>query len=387
MAKRTWRRRGKEGNWSVILTVPVREAGVIVRKRKEHRTGCHRKADAEKVANQIEADYHEAARTNQAPDGSDTTFDDAVGLYLDNNPNVEEAKRLAPIVEEIGDLTLDQLTQAEVQRVARKLKGHCKLNTQARYIYVPISAVYNNAVEAGLAPPRKFKKPKGWNKDKRVLSPPNWWYGAIKPYLRPTLYALMTLNVTHGLRISEALERTPDDLETTRCPWVLLLGERDKAGDRVQIPLAADVIEAIQAIPNWREQKWLFGTCSKDNINRDIKKACIKAGVDYYSSHAWGRHKAARNFLHGGGSLKGLQDAYRWKDPRMPMKHYGHEERSEITDRVHQVGGQFFEQVNNLELQNSADETIGQPGVAGANLGQTPHPKRKTPSKSTGKTD
>ncbi|RIA56048.1 tyrosine-type recombinase/integrase [Dichotomicrobium thermohalophilum] len=384
MAKRTWRRRGQQGKWYVRLTVPVRENGVIVRKRKEHRTGCHRKADAEEVADQIEADYFEAARVNQAPDGSDTTFDDAVGLYLGRNPNVEEAKRLAPIVEEIGDLTLDKLTQAEVQRVAQKLKGHCKPNTQARYIYVPISAVYNNAVKAGLAPPRKFEKPKGWNKDKRVKSPPNWWYGAIKPYLRPTLYALLTLNVTHGLRISEAVRRTPADIDTTHWPWRLNLPEYDKAGNPVQVVLAEHVIEAIEAIPNWREQKWLFGTCSKDNINRDIKKACAKAGVDYYGSHAWGRHKAARNYLDAGGSLKGLQDAFRWKDPTVPMRHYGHEERSEIIDRVHQVGGQFFEQVNNLELQNAADGTIGQPGAAVANLWQTPQPGRKNTFKSTG---
>jgi len=113
----------------------------------------------------------------------------------------------------------------------------------------------------------------------------------------------------------------------------------------VQIPLAEHVIEAIRAIPDWQDQRWLFGTCSKDNINRDIKKACVRAGVDYYGSHAWGRHKAARNYLDAGGSLKGLQDAYRWKDPTMPMRHYGHEEQTEIQQRVHEVGQAFWETV------------------------------------------
>jgi len=145
----------------------------------------------------------------------------------------------------------------------------------------------------------------------------------------------------------------------------------------VQIPLAEHVIDAIRAIPDWQNKTWLFGTKSKDNVNRDIKKACEKAGIDYYGSHAWGRHKAARNYLDAGGSLKGLQDAYRWKDPRMPMKHYGHEERSEIVDRVHQVGRQFFDQVNNLE-SHFGDGTNGQPEVGGANLGQRPQPKRKS---------
>jgi len=224
MSKRTWRRKGKQGTWYVILTVPVREAGAIIRKRVEHSTRTHRRSDAEKVADQLEADYHEAARTNQAADGSDTTFDDAVVIYLQNNPNRQEASFLKPIVEELGNLTLDQLNQVEVQRVARAICPHNKPSSQARRIYDPIIAVYNNAVEAGLAPPRKFKKPKGWNQHKRVMSPPDSWYGAIWPHLRPTLRALVTLNATHGLRVSEALYRTPDDLDTTRWPWILHLG-------------------------------------------------------------------------------------------------------------------------------------------------------------------
>jgi hypothetical protein len=161
MAKRSWRRKGKEGTWYVRLTVPVREAGAIVRRRREHSTGCTRRSDAEKVADKLEADYHEAARTNQQADGSDTTFDDAVLLYIDNNPNPNEAYYLEPIVEEIGNLTLDKLNQAEVQRVARTLKGHCKPNTQSRHVYDPINAVRNYAIEAGLYRSMRYKKPKG----------------------------------------------------------------------------------------------------------------------------------------------------------------------------------------------------------------------------------
>lgn len=38
-----------------------------------------------------------------------------------------------------------------------------------------------------------------------------------------------------------------------------------------------------------------------------------------------------------------MQAAYRWKDPRMPMKHYGHEEETEIQQRVHKVGRGFWD--------------------------------------------
>jgi len=386
MAKRTWCRKGKEGKWYVILTVPVREAGVIVRKRKEHGTGCHRKADAEKVANEIEADYHEAARTNQAPGGSDTTFADAVVLYIQNNPNPNEAYYLEPIVEEIGDLTLDKLTQAEVQRVTQKLKGHCKPNTQARHIYDPIQAVYNYAVKAGLASPRKFQKPKGWNQHKRVMSPPDEWYKSVMPHLNRRFYALMLLLVTHGLRISEALKCTPGDIDDEISSWRLNLPEYDKAGNPVQVVLAPAVIEAIEAMPNWREREHLFGTKNRHNVKRAVKRACEKAGVKFYGSHAWGRHKANRIYLDGGGSLKGTMQAFRWKSPRMPLMHYGHEETSEITAQVHRISSEWLD---NLESQNSEDGTNEQPGVGRANLGQieqtaqsAPRPRSKKQSKS-----
>jgi len=367
MARRTWRRKGKQETYYVRLWVPVREAGRIVRKRVEHSTGTNRRADAEKIADRIEADYHEAARTNRDADGSDTTFADAVVIYLQNNPNRQEAYFLKPIVERIGAMTLDRLTQIEVQHLAYEIYGNCKPSSQSRCVYDPIIAVYNNAVKAGLTRPRKFQKPKGWNKHKRVMSPPDEWYTQLIPHLRPTLRALVTLNTTHGLRISEALERTPEDIDQSRWPWVLRLGDYDKAGDPVQIELAEHVIDAIRAIPDWQNKTWLFGTKSKDNVNRDIKKACEKAGIPYYSSHAWGRHKAARNFLRSGGSLKGLQDAYRWKSARMPMQHYGHEEISEINAFVHDVGRQFF---TNLELQLNKSGTITRKDEPGADLGQ-----------------
>jgi len=382
MAVRKWRRRGKTGTWYVRLWVPVREHGEIVRKRVEHSTGAHKRSEAEKIAEQIEAHYHQAARANREADGSDTTVADAVVLYLDSNPNVTQARYLEPIVEEIGDLTLDQLNQAEVQRVARKLKGHCKPNTQARHVYVPISAVYNHAVEAGLAPPRKFKKPKGWSKDKRIMSPPDSWYEAVMPHLSPKTRALVTFLVTHGRRVSESLERTPSDVDTEVWPWTLRLGEYDKSGERVQVVLAEHVIEAIEAIPSWREQEWLFGTKNRHNIKRDIKKACKKAGVKFYGSHAWGRHKAARNYIDADGSVHGLQTAYGWKDPRMPMKHYGHEEKSEITERVHDVGAQFFDEIDNAKLRAAKPAQKGQSEVGGANLG---HATKQPPTKAAAK--
>jgi len=74
-----------------------------------------------------------------------------------------------------------------------------------------------------------------------------------------------------------------------------------------------------------------------------------------------------------------LQTAYGWKDPRMPMKHYGHEEKYEITERVHDVGAQFFDEIDNAELRVAKPAPKGQSEVGGANLGHvTKQPPTKT---------
>ena len=222
-------------------------------------------------------------------------------------------------------------------------------------------------MEAGLAPARTFKKPKGWNQHKKVMSPPDSWYGAVMPHLNERFYALMILLVTHGLRISEALRCTPSDIEDVIWPWRLNLPEYDKAGNPVQIVLASDVIEAIEAMPGWRERDALFGTWNRHNVKRAVQRACDKAGVAFYGSHAWGGHKANRNYQNAGGSLQGLMTAFRWKSVRMPLLHYGHEQKFEITERVHAIGRDWL---TNLELQSAKREATGGDQNTGVNLGQ-----------------
>jgi len=72
-------------------------------------------------------------------------------------------------------------------------------------------------------------------------------------------------------------------------------------------------------------------------------------------------------------------EAFRWKSPRMPLLHYGHEQRSEITERVHVVGSNWL---NNLGSQNSQSGTSQQPEAGGANLGHEPQAEKKKKRKS-----
>jgi len=95
-------------------------------------------------------------------------------------------------------------------------------------------------------PAAPLQEAEGLERHKRVVSPPEEWYETVRPHLSPKLRALVTLLNTHGLRASEALQRTPDDLDTKSQSWVLRLGECDKAGDRVQIPSPSTSLRACR---------------------------------------------------------------------------------------------------------------------------------------------
>ena len=154
------------------------------------------------------------------------------------------------------------------------------------------------------------------------------------------LRACVLIITLHGLRIAEAIERTPADLDANG--WRLSIPDT-KTGEPVMLPLSEPVIEAIKAIPKWRTQRWLFGTCHRSNIARAVRVACKKAGVRTYGTHAIGRHSFSVRVLKDGKSVKFLMSAGRWKTAKMPMQRYGHLETSEVNASVNEIAAKWGE--------------------------------------------
>jgi hypothetical protein len=92
--------------------------------------------------------------------------------------------------------------------------------------------------------------------------------------------------------------------------------------------------------------------------------------------------------LRDGGSIKGVMQAFRWKSPRMPLMHYRHEEKSEIIARVHEVGAQFFDEIDNAKLRAAkiagSAKAVANPWQIEKPAESGPQPKPKKSSKSTG---
>jgi integrase len=317
--------------------VPVKASdGSIVHRRVERSTKSGTLAGAREAARKIEADYHERAG-RPLQEVAEHSFADAALAYMKSGG---ERRYLAPILELIGSKILAEITQEVVQEIADRLKPGAAPATVNRHIFTPIVAVLSYANRLKMCPPPSLIRPKGHDRSPRLETPNEEWFNIVLPILSPSIRACVLIITLHGLRIAEAIERTPQDLDTNG--WRLGIPDT-KTGEPVMLPLSAPVIEAIKAIPNWRKQRWLFGTRHRSNIARAIRVACKKAGVRTYGTHAIGRHSFSVRVLRDGKSVKFLMSAGRWKTAKMPMQRYGHLETSEVNASVNEIAAKWGE--------------------------------------------
>lgn len=334
--------------------VPIRgEDGKVSYEPVERGTGARTLAEARIRGKQIEREYHERANLSlpvETDPVEEPTFAVAALSYMRAG---RERTYLAPILERIGDLPLSGITQEVVQELTLDLKGHCKPSYQNRSIFTPILAVMNYAAKLKMCPPPLLIRPKGHDTAPPLAIPDKAWFEAIWPHLSPSKRAAVLLITLHGLRISEALKRTPGDLDMDRG---LLSIPTSKTGEPFLLPLGEPVLEAIREIDGWRSQRWLFGTCHNSNFHKALARACKTAGVDVFGSHAIGRHSFATRILRDEGkSLAFLKEAGRWKKIAMPADRYGHLERSEVDAQVKDIASKWRVGIGDAKVVRISD--------------------------------
>jgi integrase len=313
------------------------EDGVVRRVQIERSIQTVSKSEARERAREFTAEFVEAL-SRPVPEKKTAkqtlTFADAVGQYIETGGS---KRYLEPIVRLIGLMPAADVDQPTCLDVVGRLYPNCTAATTNRQVWTPINAVLRFVdIRAPL------KRPKGHDRlptvDKAAL-PTDGWFDAVSEHLAPSKRALLLLISLHGLRISEAARRTPADVDPKR--WTLTL-PNTKDGSPYVIQLSRPVIDALMAY-DWRGGKWLFGTSERGNIDRDLRKACAKAGVEPYGSHKIGRHSFAAKILEEGKSLPYLKQAGRWKSLKA-VERYAHLAQSEVNDEVREFGAKWHAQ-------------------------------------------
>jgi integrase len=159
----------------------------------------------------------------------------------------------------------------------------------------------------------------------------------VLPECNRELAALVLCWTLHISRVQELLDRTTDDLNPNT--GALTVGHM-KTGQPRTILLSEPVLAAIFSY-DWQNMRWLFRYNNHSNVYRDLKKACARAGVKYYSPYKFGRHNATRRLLDAGKSLKFVQAAGRWKTIKIPAERYGQLEHNDVDVQVNEFADEW----------------------------------------------
>lgn len=232
------------------------------------------------------------------------TFADAVMLYT---ANTKTAEYLLPLVAEIGDQFVHEITPKAARTLGSKLYPTASTDTWVRQVISPIRAVINNAHDLGQCPPIKIK---GYSEAERITqdkkrgrpsrvkkTPGSWeWLLKFRQHADRRHAALALFMFTTGARISQAITMHPAnhlDLQNGRACIPGAKGHDDRWLD-IPPMLVTELANLPELYPRGVERKKknlrLFGFADRSSPRKGWAAACKAAGIEELPFHAAGRH-------------------------------------------------------------------------------------------------
>lgn len=287
-------------------------------------------------------------RRHMLGDEAAQTFSDAVLIY---NANSKSAKQLLPIDLEIGHMPLNKITGVFLKSLGPKMKPFTSTDTWWREIVTPARAVINNAHEHRGTPAIKVRQYSSnervsqdikRKKPSRVVRTPSdvEWVTSFCEAADPHNAALLRFMFETAARIDQAVSLTSSDIDPDECQiWL----KAQKGHDAMWVKVSKRMMAELLALPkkltrNPRTGKLLehrvFGYNSSTSYNSRWKSICKKAGINYLSAHAAGRHGfftelVVRQNVNPIDAAK----AGRWSDASLPLRVYAHPETNEAAVR------------------------------------------------------
>jgi integrase len=314
----TLRKRGKV--YHARGTIPYRqEDGKISYLRHEESTREESRARAIRVAQSKWDYYHELA---YKPKPKVITFNDAALTYVKTKgPSKRDKDFVDKLCGLLGPKPISEIDQEAVANACSVLYPGAKASTLHRAVYAPVTLVLRLS---GIAP--KFEKPKIQRPQLKV--PDDKWFDTLLPHCEPQLRALIIFLSLTGRRITETLTAIDNGDGTCTIP-------KTKAGKTIIVNIPSLCL--TQEDYSFKSGP-MFTYGDRHNVYRALKRACKKAGVPVYGTHALGRHSFATRLLKKGYTLKHVSEAGGWASTKMVDLIYGHLEKSFVQDETGKVG-------------------------------------------------
>lgn len=276
-------------------------------------------------------------------------FADAIELY---SPTAQAAAQLLPLLDEIGDMPLGEITGAFLKSLGPKLKPNASTDTWWWEIVTPARAVINNAHELKGTPLLRVKR---FDKFERIAqdtrrgkasrierSPATReWIEAFCQEADPYNAALVRFMFETAARIDQAVSIRPDDLRPETCEVRI---KAQKGHPEGWITVSPQMMAELLALKPKRPKNLktgqllssrVFGYGSSTGYNNRWKTICKRAGITYLSAHAAGRHGYFTELVvRQGVDPVTAAKAGRWSDANLPMRIYAHSETDEADIRA-----------------------------------------------------
>jgi integrase len=287
--------------------------------------------------------------------GPTITFSQAAVSYLQAGGEArflghfdEAAGRWTLLIGRFAKTPIARIGQDEIDQAAYALYPSASAATRKRQVYVPMAAVLHHA--AG----------KGWMRAPRIKLPkvrqPETKYSTVQrlnkllPHCSLKLRRVVVFLAYTGARISECLRLDWErDIDLKRRTATL---RRTKNMDPRTIHLAMPVVVQLSTVPQASRHGQVFGWKDRQAVNRALKRACKRAGVEYLSTHQQGRHTFAAGLrIHAKRDLRGLMEDGGWKSIQSVMRY------------MHLVPGESAKAIDQLPMV----QNVRTPRAANAN--------------------
>lgn len=250
------------------------------------------------------------------------TFRVAAASYISHGGSPRFLDVVMPM---LGDEHVADITPFDVKNLALTLLPTQGGATRNRQILTPVRAVLLHAYERGWCPPIRIRRFKEEPPEKKSPASPIWLHVFVRQCdIEGDLnhLAAIVLFMSHtGARVSEAVSLRVRDVDLAGRKAILVRTKTDRHSERTLTDaLARRMAPLVLAAPDDR----VFRYTSRYGVNDRIRAVCSRAGIEYKSSHACGRHSFATNAIAMGLDVKSTMVAGGWKTTSVFLDTYVH---------------------------------------------------------------
>ncbi len=249
-----------------------------------------------------------------------------------------ETRFLEPLIRKLGPLKLRDIKPGTIKSTAKSIYPNCQPATQNRQAVTPAKAIINHGADLGMCAHIRISGIKGGQKKKPVAANREWHEQFIANAVNLRIAAIDLLMFTTGVRISNALELTPDDFDLPSATAQL---KQTKNGEAHTLHLTGDLITMIEQIQPRQVKDGsirMFGYFCRSSVYDPWKKTCKNASIPYIPPHQCGRHTFATELIiRNKVDIKTVARLGGWKSVRLLLDKYTHPENEE--EHIHNVFG------------------------------------------------